>query len=74
MKRFLIMAVLLVVFLCSGAQQKAVPASNASEAGLTEGARLLFAQTPTKLTPAQKNLLYKNCLPTVRAFAWTALP
>jgi hypothetical protein len=54
------MAVLLVVFLCSGAQQKAVPASNAPEAGLTEGARLLFAQTPTKLTPAQKNLLYKK--------------
>ena len=54
------MAVLLLVFLCSGAQQKAIPAAHTAEAGLTEGARLLFAHTTTRLTATQKNLLYKK--------------
>jgi hypothetical protein len=60
MKRFLIMTALLLLILYSGAQEKASPASSTTAAGLTEGARLLFGSSPSKLTPAQKNLLYKK--------------
>ena len=60
MKRYLIMALLLFVFLCSDAQEKAITTSNTTGAGLSEGARLLFGTAPSKLSADQKNALYKK--------------
>jgi hypothetical protein len=51
-------AALILLSLISTAQHKAIPVSNQPGSGLSEGARLLFGQTYSKLTAAQKNALY----------------
>lgn len=60
MTRFLYTAAFLLTCFFSVAQNRPTPAARTGEGILMEGARILFQQSGSKLTPAQKNTLYRK--------------
>jgi hypothetical protein len=60
MNRVLYTAVFLLAGFMSLAQQKPTPVSNTQASAATEGARLLFQQSGSRLTAAEKNTLFRQ--------------
>lgn len=60
MTRFFYTAAFLLAGFVATAQQKPTPASNTQPGGPTEGVRMLFQQSGSRLTPAEKNTLFRK--------------